>query len=127
MAISFLPNHFRSTDGNQRSARVAGVDVHVVNLTTTDGGRMTVSFYVTLFRDPLSADALETLLNEASPLNVSLSMAGVTIVRVYRPTVTTPEESPGSSNLQVVILGVLLGVAGGVILIGALACVIIAW
>ena len=51
MAISFLPNHFRSTDGNQRSARVAGVDVHVVNLTTTDGGRMTVSFYVTLFRD----------------------------------------------------------------------------
>ena len=123
----FSPNQFRSTEGNQRSARVAGVDVHVVNITTTGGGRMTMSFYVTLFREPLSADSLETLLNEASALNVSLSTAGVTIVRVYRPPLTTPEQPPGSSNPQVVILGILLAVAGGVILIGALACVMIAW
>ena len=104
------------------------MDIYVVNLTTTDSGRINMSFYVTLFRDPLSADSLETLLRGASALNATLSVAGVTIVKVYRPNEvgTAPDQSSGSTNSQVVVLGVLLGVAGGVILIGALTCFIIA-
>lgn len=87
-----------------------------------------MSFYVTLFREALSAESLETLLRGASALNATLSRAGVTIVRVYQPNEITaaPEQTSGSTNTQVVILGVLLGVAGGVILIGALTCLIIA-
>ena len=128
VALSFYLHHISSITGNQRPARVAGVDIYVVNLTTTDSGRIIMSFYVTLFREALSAESLETLLRGASALNATLSRAGVTIVRVYQPNEITaaPEQTSGSTNTQVVILGVLLGVAGGVILIGALTCLIIA-
>lgn len=105
------------------------MDIHVVNITTTDSRRFNMSFYVTLFRETLSADSLEMLLKGASTLNATLSQSGVTLVKVYRPSkvTSTPNQSPeGSTNHQVVILGVLLGVAGGVILIGTLACFIIA-
>lgn len=108
--------------------RFAGVDVRVVNLTITDSGRIRLSFYVTTYNAVLSADSLETLLSDVSTLNATLSQNGVKIVQVYRPnkiTTTTDQSSGGSTNHQVVLLGVLLAIAGAVILIGALVCVII--
>jgi len=98
------------------------VTIYIVNLTITDNGRIHMSFYATLFRESLSAESLEILLNGASALNATLSMAGVTIVKVFRSNEVTAV--PAIS--QAVILGVLLGAGGGVILIGALICLIIA-
>ena len=108
--------------------RFAGVDVRVVNLTITDSGRICLSFYVTTYNAVLSADSLETLLSDVSTLNATLSQNGVIIVQVYRPnkiSTATDQLSGGSTNHQVVLLGVLLAIAGAVILIGALVCVII--
>jgi len=115
----------RSPDGNRHSARVAGVDLHVVNLTITDDQRIDMSLYVTLFRKILSADSLETLLSESSTLNATLSLTGVTVIQVFRP---NNVESSGqeSENSVVTILGALLGAAGGMIAIGAFACIIVA-
>ena len=115
----------RSPDGNRRSARVAGVDLLVVNLTITDGRRIDMSFYVTLFRKILSADSLETLLSEPSTLNATLSLTGVTVIQVFRPN-NVQSSGQESENSVVAILGALLGAAGGVIAIGAFACIIIA-
>jgi len=114
----------RSPDGNGRSARVAGVDLRVVNLTITDGRRIDMSFYVTLFRKILSADSLETLLSESSTLNATLSLTGVTVIQVFRPN-NVQSSGQKSENSVVAILGALLGAAGGVIAIGAFACIII--
>jgi len=108
--------------------RFAGVDVRVVNLTITDSGRIHLSFYVTTYNAILSADSLETLLSDVSTLNATLSQNGVILVKVYRPTqitTATDQSSGGSTNHQVVLLGVLLAIAGVVILIGALVCIII--
>ena len=100
--------------------------VNVVNLTTTNSGLTNMSFYVTKYRNTLSAEALETLVREASPLNSTLSQSGVIITKVYRPTTSNQNQSSGgSTNHQVVLLGVLLAIAGVVILIGALVCIII--
>ena len=115
----------RSPDGNRRSARVAGVDLLVVNLTITDGRRIDMSFYVTLFRKILSADSLETLLSEPSTLNATLSLTGVTVIQVFRPN-NVQSSGQESENSVVAILGALLGAAGGVIAIGAFTCIIIA-
>ena len=100
--------------------------VNVVNLTTTNSGITNMSFYVTVYRGTLSAEALETLVREASSLNSTLSQSGVILVKVYRPTTSNQNQSSGgSTNHQVVVLGVLLAIAGVVILIAALVCIII--
>ena len=98
--------------------------VNVVNLTTTNSGITNMSFYVTMYRDTLSAEALETLVRGASSLNSTLSQSGVILVKVYRPT-TSNQSSGGSTNHQVVVLAVLLAIAGVVMLIAALVCIII--
>ena len=117
----------RSPDGNRLAARVAGVDVLVVNLTTTDSGRIEMSFYVTMFGTVLSADSLETLLSEAPTLNAALTLRGVTLVRVSRPNPAPNVSRPKSeTSVIAIILGSLLGAAGVVIVIGVFACVIIA-
>ena len=99
--------------------------VQVVNLTTTSSGITNMSFYVTVYGDTLSAEPLETLVREASSLNSTLSQRGVILVKVYRPNTSNQDQSSGgSTNHQVVILGVLLAIAGAVIMIMALVCVI---
>ena len=97
--------------------------VQVVNLTTTNNGITNMSFYVTVYGDTLSAEPLETLVREASSLNSTLSRRGVILVKVYRANTSNQDQSSG--NHQVVILGVLLAIAGAVILIGALVCVVV--
>ena len=97
--------------------------VQVVNLTTTNNGITNMSFYVTVYRDTLSAEPLETLVREASSLNSTLSQRGVILVKVYRPNTSNQDQSSG--NHQVVILGVLLAITGAVLLIGALVCVVV--
>lgn len=82
-----------------------------------------MSFYVTVYGDTLSAKPLETLVREASSLNSTLSRRGVILVKVYRANTSNQDQSSG--NHQVVILGVLLAIAGAVILIGALVCVVV--
>lgn len=94
------------------------MDIYVVNLTTTAGGRIEMSFYATLFEGTLSADSLETFLKKDTTLRATLLQNGVVLVEVSRP-----NTAPQSQNSVVVILGVLLGAAGGVILI---ACIVIA-
>ena len=94
------------------------MDIYVVNLTTTAGGRIEMSFYATLFEGTLSADSLETFLKKDTTLRATLLQNGVVLVEVTRP-----NTAPQSQNSVVVILGVLLGAAGGVILI---ACIVIA-
>ena len=94
------------------------MDIYVVNLTTTAGGRIEMSFYATLFDGTLSADSLETFLKKDTTLRATLLQNGVVLVEVSRP-----NTAPQSQNSVVVILGVLLGAAGGVILI---ACIMIA-
>ena len=94
------------------------MDIYVVNLATTAGGRIEMSFYATLFEGTLSADSLETFLKKDTTLRATLLQNGVVLVEVSRP-----NTAPQSQNSVVVILGVLLGAAGGVILI---ACIVIA-
>lgn len=94
------------------------MDIYVVNLTTTAGGRIEMSFYATLFEGTLSADSLETFLKKDTTLRATLLQNGVVLVEVSRP-----NTAPQSQNSVVVILGVLLGAAGAVILI---ACIVIA-
>lgn len=94
------------------------MDIYVVNLTTTAGGRIEMSFYATLSEGTLSADSLETFLKKDTTLRATLLQNGVVLVEVSRP-----NTAPQSQNSVVVILGVLLGAAGGVILI---ACIMIA-
>lgn len=94
------------------------MDIYVVNLTTTAGGRIEMSFYATLFDGTLSADSLETFLKKDTTLRATLLQNGVVLVEVSRP-----NTAPQSQNSVVVILGVLLGAAGAVILI---ACIVIA-
>jgi len=44
-------------------ARVADVDLHIVNFTSTENGRINISFYyVSLCSEALLADSLEALL-----------------------------------------------------------------
>ena len=59
-----------------------------------------MSFYATLFRESLSAESLEILLKGASTLHATLSMAGVTIVEVFR----SNEFTSVPANSQAVIL-----------------------
>ena len=109
-------------------ARAADVDLHIVNFTTTENGRINISFYVTLSRETLLADSLEALLNKASTSNTTLTQNGISVVEVHRPrgVIATPEQMSGSSSSHVFIFGTSLAALGVVILIGALGCVITA-
>ena len=118
----------RLTDRTKRLARAADVDLHIVNFTTTENGRINVSFYVTLSHEVLLADSLEALLNKASISNTTLTQSGISVVEVYRPrgVIATPEQMSGSSSSEVFIFGTSLAALGVMILIGALGCVITA-
>ena len=120
--VYLSPVYSRSTDRKKRSARDADVDLHIVNFTTTENGKINISFYVTLSREALLADPLEALLNKA------LTQNGISVVEVHRPrgVMATPEQMSGSSSSQVFIFGTSLAALGVVILIGALGCVITA-
>ena len=120
--VYLSPVYSRSTDRKKRSARDADVDLHIVNFTTTENGRVNISFYVTLSREALLADPLEALLNKA------LTQNSISVVEVHRPrgVMATPEQMSGSSSSQVFIFGTSLAALGVVILIGALGCVITA-
>ena len=109
-------------------ARAADVDLHIVNFTTTENGRINISFYVTLSSEALLADSLVALLNKASTSNTTLTQSGISVVEVHRPrgVIATPEQISGSSSSQVFIFGTSLAALGVVILIGALGCVITA-
>ena len=108
----------------KRLTRAADIDVHVVNFTTTENGKINISLYATLSSEALSADSLEALLKEASKMNATLTQNGVSVVEVYRPSgfITTSDQSSGSPGSPLVIVVVLLGAVGGVMLIGALGC-----
>ena len=120
--VYLSPVYSRSTDRKKRSARDADVDLHIVNFTTTENGKINISFYVTLSREALLADPLEALLNKA------LTQNGISVVEVHRPrgVMATPEQMSGSSSSQVFIFGTSLAALGVVILVGALGCVITA-
>lgn len=109
-------------------ARAADVDLHIVNFTMTENGRINISFYVTLSSEALLADSLEALLNKASTSNTTLTQSGISVVEVHRPrgVIATPEQISGSSSSQVFIFGTSLAALGVVILIGALGCMITA-
>ena len=96
-----------------------------MNLTTTENGRINISFYVTLSSEALLADSLEALLNKTTISNTTLKQSGISVVEMYRPSVT-PEQMSGSSSSQVFIFGTSFAALGVVILIGALGCVITA-
>ena len=104
------------------------MDLHIVNFTMTENGRINISFYVTLSSEALLADSLEALLNKASTSNTTLTQSGISVVEVHRPrgVIATPEQISGSSSSQVFIFGTSLAALGVVILIGALGCVITA-
>ena len=120
--VYLSPVYSRSTDRKKRSARDADVDLHIVNFTTTENGKINISFYVTLSREALLADPLEALLNKA------LTQNGISVVEVHRPrgVMATPEQMSGSSSSQVFIFGTSLAALGVMILVGALGCVITA-
>ena len=115
------------TDG-KRLTRAADIDVHIVNFTTTENGKINISLYATLSSKAVSADSLEALLKDASIMNKTLIQNGITMVEVYRPRefITTPNQSSGSPGSSLVTVWVLLGAVGGVMLIGALGCMITA-
>ena len=115
----------RLTDRKKRLARAADVDLHIVDVTTTENGRINISFYVTLSSEALLADSLEALLNKTTISNTTLKQSGISVVEMYRPSVT-PEQMSGSSSSQVFIFGTSFAALGVVILIGALGCVITA-
>ena len=123
--LSMVP--CRLTD-RKRLTRAADIDVHVVNFTTTESGKINISLFATLSSEALSADSLEALLKKASAMNATLTQNGASVVEVYRPNevITTPDQPSGSSTSPLVIAAVLLGAVGGVMLIGALGCVITA-
>ena len=108
----------------KRLTRAADIDVHVVNFTTTENGKINISLYATLSSEALSADSLEALLKEASKMNATLTQNGVSVVEVCRPSgfITTSDQSSGSPGSPFVIVVVLLGAVSGVMLIGALGC-----
>ena len=118
----------RLTDRKKRLARAADVDLHIVDVTTMENGRINISFYVTLSSEALLADSLEGLLTKASTSNTTLTQSGISVVEVHRPrgVIATPEQMSGSSSSQVFIFGTSLAAVGVVILIGALGCVITA-
>ena len=118
----------RSTDQKKRLARAADVDLHIVNFTTTENGRINISFYVTLSHEVLLADPLEALLNKASTSNTTLTQSGISVVEVHRPrgVIATPEQMSGSSSSQVLIFGMSLATLSVLIVIGALGCMITA-
>ena len=128
MFAFYLFTFFRSTDRTKRLTRAANVDLHIVNFTTTENGRINISFYVTLSSKALLADSLVALLNKASTSNTTLTQSGISVVEVHRPrgVIATPEQISGSSSSQVFIFGTSLAALGVVILIGALGCVITA-
>ena len=118
----------RSTDQKKRLARAADVDLHIVNFTTTENGRINISFYVTLSHEVLLADPLEALLNKASTSNTTLTQSGISVVEVHQPrgVIATPEQMSGSSSSQVLIFGMSLATLSVLIVIGALGCMITA-
>jgi len=118
----------RLTDKKRLTRAADDINVHIVNFTTTENGTINISLYATLSSEALSADSLEALLKEASTMNATLTQSGVSVVEVYRPSgfITSSEQSSGAPGSPNVIVGVLLGAVGGVMLIGALGCMIIA-
>ena len=83
------------------------MDLCVVNLTITDGRGIDMSFCVTLFRKILPADSLEILLSESSTLNSTLSLNGVTVIRVFRLN-NVQSSGQESENSVVAVLEALL-------------------
>ena len=83
------------------------MDLCVENLTITDGQRIDMSFCVTLFRKILLADLLEILLSESSTLNSTLSLNGVTVIRVFRLN-NVQSSGQESENSVVAVLEALL-------------------
>ena len=115
-------------DDNGRFVRLAGTEIQILSLVVLEDGRVELTFFVVMPSGALAADSLRSIVDNAAMPNGVLAEQGITVEQIRGG---QPSESPTiateSKNSHTIILGVLLGAAVCIIIVGTLVFLTLAW
>ena len=117
---------FRTMDDNGRFVRLAGTEIQILSLVVLEDGRVELTFFVVMPSGALAADSLRSIVDNAAMPNGVLAEQGITVEQIRRPS-ESPTIATESKNSHTIILGVLLGAAVCITIVGTLVFLTLAW